>query len=127
PAEHASKLSRTEVDKLEDFVKGMGSKGLARAKIDKDGNWTQSPLAKTISPELRAAINAASGAKDGDLVFFQFGKEAMVQTVLANLRVHLAKRLGLIPDVGHGGKFEFLWVVNPPLFEHDEETNTWAA
>ncbi len=127
PAEHATKLSRTEVDKLEDFVKGMGAKGLARAKIDKDGNWTQSPLAKNITPELRTAINAAVGAQDGDLLFFQFGKEAMVQTVMANLRVHLAKRLGLIPEVGHGGKFEFLWVVNPPLFEYDEESNKWAA
>ncbi len=66
PAEHATKLSRTEVDKLEDFVKGMGAKGLARAKVDEDGNWTQSPLAKTITPEMRAAINATAGAKDGD-------------------------------------------------------------
>ena len=45
----------------------------------------------------------------------------MVHTVMANLRVHLAKKLGLIPEVGHGGKFELLWVVNPPLFEYDEE------
>ncbi len=127
PAEHASKLSRTEVDKLEEFVKGMGAKGLARAKVDAEGNWQQSPLAKTITPELRAAINKETGAANGDLLFFQFGKEAVVQTVMANLRVHLAKRLGLIPDVGHGGKFEFLWVVNPPLFEYDEETNKWAA
>ncbi len=127
PAEQATKMSRTEVDKLEDFVKGMGSKGLARAKIDAQGNWAQSPLAKTITPELRAAINERSGARDGDLLFFQFGKESVVQTVMANLRVHLAKRLGLIPEVGHGGVFEFLWVVNPPLFEYDEERNGWVA
>jgi aspartyl-tRNA synthetase len=127
PAEHAAKMSRTEVDKLEDFVKGMGSKGLARAKIDAQGNWAQSPLAKNITPELRAAINERVGAKDGDLVFFQFGKEAVVQTVMANLRVHLGKKLGLIPEVGHGGKFELLWVVNPPLFEYDEDTKRWAA
>lgn len=127
PAEHATKLSRAELDKLEDFVKGMGAKGLARAKIDAQGNWTQSPLAKTISPELRAKINEATGAAENDLVFFQFGKEAMVQTVMANLRVHLAKKLGLIPEVGHGGNFELLWVVNPPLFEYDDEKKTWAA
>ena len=127
PAEHASKLSRAELDKLEDFVKGMGAKGLARAKIDAQGNWTQSPLAKTITPELRAKINEATGAAENDLVFFQFGKEAMVQTVMANLRVHLAKKLGLIPEVGHGGNFELLWVVNPPLFEYDDEKKTWAA
>ncbi|AKU96903.1 Aspartyl-tRNA synthetase [Labilithrix luteola] len=127
PAEHASKLSRAELDKLEDFVKGMGAKGLARAKIDETGQWAQSPLAKNITPEARDAINAAVGLTAGDLVFFQFGKEAMVQTVMANLRVHLAKKLGLIPESGHGGKFEFLWVINPPLFEFDEEANTWVA
>jgi aspartyl-tRNA synthetase len=127
PAEHATKLSRTEVDKLEELVKGMGSKGLARAKVDATGNWTQSPLAKTITPELRAAINAKTGARENDLILFQFGKHNMVQTVLANLRVHLAKKLGLIPEVGHGGKFELLWVVDPPLFEYDEDTKRWAA
>src|SRR5207253_1406664 len=49
-------LSRTDVDKLEDFVKSMGAKGLARAKVADDGGWTQSPMAKTITPEFRAAI-----------------------------------------------------------------------
>jgi aspartyl-tRNA synthetase len=127
PAELATKLSRAELDKLEEFVKGMGAKGLARAKIDAAGNWAQSPLGKTISPELRTAINEKAGAKDGDLLFFQFGKEAVVQTVMANLRVHLAKKLQLIPEFGHGGKFELLWVVNPPLFEYDEDKKTWAA
>ncbi len=127
PAEHATKLSRAEVDKLEEYVKGMGAKGLARAKVDAQGNWTQSPLAKTITPELRAAINARVGAKEGDLLFFQFGKESVVQTVLANLRVHLAKKLELIPESGHGGRFDFLWVVNPPLFEYDDDRKTWVA
>jgi aspartyl-tRNA synthetase len=120
-------LSRTEVDKLEEYVKGMGAKGLARAKLDAEGNWVQSPLAKTITPELRKAINEATGAKDGDYLFFQFGKESTVQTVMANLRVHLAKKLKMIPEVGHGGKWSFLWVVNPPLFEYDDEAKRWAA
>jgi aspartyl-tRNA synthetase len=127
PADLASKLSRTEVDKLEEFVKGMGAKGLARAKVDAEGNWVQSPLSKTVTPEARAAINARTGAKDGDLLFFQFGREASVQTVLANLRLHLAKRLGLIPESGHGGHWNFLWVVNPPLFEYDDDTKGWVA
>jgi aspartyl-tRNA synthetase len=127
PAEIASKLSRAELDKLEEFVKGMGAKGLARAKVDGEGNWLQSPLAKGITPEARKAINEKSDAKDGDLLFFQFGRESVVQTVMANLRTHLAKKLGLIPEVGHGGKWNFLWVVNPPLFEYDEDKKTWAA
>jgi aspartyl-tRNA synthetase len=128
PAAFAQKLSRTEVDKLEEFVKGMGAKGLARAKIDPDGKtWTQSPLAKTMTEALRDGINKATGALAGDLLLFQFGKESTVQTVLANLRVHLAKRLGLIPESGHGGQWKFLWVVNPPLFEYDDEHKTWVA
>ena len=127
PADVAGKLSRAELDKLEDFVKGMGAKGLARAKVDGTGAWTQSPLAKMIGEDLRKAFNEKIGAKEGDLLFFQFGKESVVHTVMANLRIHLAKKLGMIPEFGHGGKFEFLWVVNPPLFEYDEERKGWAA
>ncbi|HEX9291977.1 MAG TPA: aspartate--tRNA ligase [Anaeromyxobacteraceae bacterium] len=120
-------FSRTEIDKLEEYVKGMGAKGLARAKLGEGGEWTQSPLAKTITPEMRQAINAATGAQTGDLVLFQFGKPSTVHTVLANLRVHLAKKHGLIPEYGSGGQWRFLWVVDPPLFEFDEEAGVWAA
>src|SRR5208282_488274 len=127
PADAAAKMSRTEIEKLESYVKGMGAKGLARAKVDAEGNWVQSPLAKMITAELRAAINARTGARDGDLVLFQFGRESTVQTVMANLRVHLAKKLGLIPESGHGGKWKFLWVVDPPLFEYDEDRKGWVA
>jgi aspartyl-tRNA synthetase len=127
PAQLAGTLSRAEIDKLEDFVKGMGAKGLARAKVDGQGQWVQSPLAKMISPALREAINARMEAQDGDLIFFQFGREASVQTVMANLRLHLGKKLGLIPESGHGGQWKFLWVVDPPLFEWDDDRKGWAA
>ncbi|MFL5273670.1 MAG: aspartate--tRNA ligase [Anaeromyxobacteraceae bacterium] len=120
-------FSRTEIDKLEEYVKGMGAKGLARAKVGEGGEWTQSPLAKTVTPELRQAVNAACGAGPGDLILFQFGKPSTVQTVMANLRVHLAKKHGIIPEYGSGGNWRFLWVVDPPLFEFDEETGKWAA
>jgi aspartyl-tRNA synthetase len=123
----SANLSRTETDKLEEYVKGMGAKGLARAKVGETGEWTQSPLAKNITADMRHAINAACGALPGDLLLFQFGKESVVHTVMANLRVHLAKRLGLVPEYGSGGKWNFLWVVNPPLFEFDEESGQWAA
>ena len=119
-------LSRTEVDKLEDLVKGMGARGLARAKVGEGGEWTQSPFAKTVTPQMRAAVNAACGAGPGDLLLFQFGKASTVHTVMANLRVHLAKKLGLVPEYGSGGQWRFLWVVDPPLFELDEETGRWA-
>jgi aspartyl-tRNA synthetase len=123
----AMSFSRTEIDKLEEYVKGMGAKGLARAKVAEGGEWTQSPLAKGMTPELRQAINAAVRAEPGDLILFQFGKPSTVQTVMANLRVHLAKKHGLIPEYGSGGQWRFLWVVDPPLFEYDEEAGVWAA
>jgi aspartyl-tRNA synthetase len=123
----SASFSRTEIDKLEEYVRGMGAKGLARAKIAEGGEWTQSPFAKSITPELRKAINEAVGAQAGDLLLFQFGKESVVHTVMANLRVHIAKRMGLIPEYGSGGQWNFLWVVDPPLFEYDEDSGHWAA
>jgi aspartyl-tRNA synthetase len=128
----SANFSRTETDKLEEIAKGMGAKGLARAKVSETGEWTQSPLAKSITPEARAAINAACDAKAGDLLLFQFGKEALVHTVLANLRLYLGKKLGLIPEYGprdpkQPSSWNFLWVVDPPLFEHDEEHGRWVA
>ena len=123
----SANFSRTETDKLEEIAKGMGAKGLARAKVGENGEWTQSPMAKSISPELRQAINAACEAQPGDLLLFQFGKESLVHTVLANLRLYLGKRLGLIPEYGTRGDWNFLWVVDPPLFEFNEEEQHWVA
>ena len=120
-------LSRKDLDNLEKYVGQMGAKGLARAKLDADGNWVQSPLAKTVTDDFRKAVNAACGAKDGDLILFQFGPEARIQTIMANLRLHLGKKLGLIPETGSKGDWNFLWVVNPPLFEWDEDKKRWAA
>ncbi len=124
----SANLSRPQAEELEKGLRDIkGFRGLARAKIAEDGTWTQSPLAKSVTPEARARINEACGVKPGDFVFFQFGKTDVVHTVMARLRVDVAKKMTLIPDYGHGGKWKFLWVVNPPLFEHDEETGTWAA
>jgi aspartyl-tRNA synthetase len=120
-------LSRTDADKLEAQAKSMGAAGLARAKVAADGTWVQSPLAKSVTNEMRCAINEAVGAKENDLILFQFGKTALVHTVMANLRVSVAKRMGLIPEVGHGNQWKFCWVVNPPLFEYDDEKKCWTA
>jgi aspartyl-tRNA synthetase len=118
-----AKLSRTEADKLEQEAKGVGAGGLGRAKVAADGEWTQSPYAKTITEDLRRAINELTGAKEGDLILFQFGPAKLVHTVLNHLRLFLGKKLNLIPE----NKFAILWVTEFPLFEHDEQTNTFAA
>jgi aspartyl-tRNA synthetase len=123
PVENAGSLSRTEADKLEEFVKGFGARGLARAKVGDNGEWTQSPLAKNISPEARAAVNAAVGATTGDYLFFQFGRAKLVNAVLGGLRLHLGNKLDLIDRT----EWRFLWVTDFPLFEHDEERKALVA
>ncbi len=123
----SANLSRADGDKLEAYVKGMGATGLARAKLGDDGSWTQSPLAKSVTTEFRTAVNAATGAQPGDVLCFQLGPADRVHTVLGNLRVHLAKKLGLIPESGSGGAWKFSWIVSPPLFERSEDGKSWSA
>jgi len=121
-------LSRKQVEQLEKGLKEIkGFQGLARAKVAEDGSWTQSPLAKRISAELRTAINAACGVSTGDIICLAAGTPGSVDPALAKLRLEVGKRLDLIPPFGNGGQFKFLWVVNPPLFEPDEQTGSWVA
>ncbi len=122
-------LSRAELDKLEELVKQMGSLGLARAKVSENTTvFTQSPFAKFLSPEHTMAISKACNAVDGDLILFQFGKPKICHTVLSGLRLYLAKKFGLIEEEGQTVKnWNILWVTDFPLFEHDEEKNTYVA
>jgi len=119
----AQAMSRSEADKLEGFAKGLGARGLARARVAEGGVWTQSPLAKTISEALRNAINTRAGAETGDLLFFQFGDPRIANTVLGHLRLQLGERFELIPK----DTWNFLWVVDFPLFERTEEGDWQAA
>ncbi len=122
----AAQLSRPQLEALEKGLKEIkGFKGLARAKVAADGTWTQSPLAKHATDAFRAAVHEATGAKEGDVVCFQFGDPGVVNAALSKLRLDVGKRMGLIPEFGHGGVWKFLWVVNPPMFE---KTDTgWVA
>ncbi len=120
-------FSRKDLDDLEKFVKSMGAGGLARAKVADGGQWTQSPLSKTVTDKYRLAVNEAVGAKDGELILFQFGKTELVHTVMANLRVYIAKKLGYIPESGTKDDYNFLWIIDPPLFEYDDQAKRWAA
>ncbi len=124
----AAKLSRAQVDKLEKTLGEIqGFQGMTRAKLTADGSWTQSPLGKHISPELRAAINQACQASEGDVLCLVSGRPAVVDAALSRLRLELARHMGLIPEAGSGGQWKFLWIVNPPLFERDEQTDQWVA
>jgi aspartyl-tRNA synthetase len=116
-------MSRTEIDKLEEVAKSFGARGLARAKVAAGGEWTQGPLGKQIDPAVRGKVNEALGAKEGDVLLFQFGKPKQVNGVLGQMRTQLAKRLGLIP----AGRHDLLWVVDFPLFEYSEEHEAYVA
>jgi aspartyl-tRNA synthetase len=122
PAAHAQKLSRAEVDKLEEFAKGFGARGLARARIGAGGAWTQGPL-KAMADGMRNDINAAAGLEEGDLVFLQFGPRKLANAVLGGLRLHLAGKLDLIPK----GVWKFCWITEFPLFEATDEGKLVAA
>ncbi len=122
PAAVAAKMSRADLDKLEEYVKGFGARGLARARVSAGGAWTQSPM-KTITDALRADINAAASAEEGDLLFFQFGSKKLVNAVLGGLRLHLADKFGLIPK----GQWKFAWVTDFPLFEEADGGHMVAA
>jgi len=123
----SANFSRKDLDELEKFVKSMGAGGLARAKVGEGGAWTQSPFGKTVTDAYREAVNKATGAKEGELLLFQFGKTELVHTVMANLRVHIAKKLALIPESGTKDDYNFLWIIDPPLFEYDDNAKRWAA
>ena len=126
PAAHAKALSRADLDKLEEFAKGFGARGLARARIGEGGVWAQSPM-KTMTEDLRRAINDAAGLGDGDLLFLQFGAKKLVNAVLGGLRLHVADKLGLIPRSKGKEGWRFAWITDFPLFEHTEEGKFVAA
>ncbi|MDF1534968.1 MAG: aspartate--tRNA ligase [bacterium] len=108
-----ARLSRKELDELADHVAIYGAKGLAWFKNNPDG-W-QSPLAKFIGEDVRGQIAQAAGFETGDLLLVVAGDSAMVNESLGQLRLHVAQKLDLIP----AGRFDFLWVVDFPLFEYD--------
>lgn len=116
-----AELTRKEIDELTDFVKIYGARGLAWIKIRPD-EW-QSPIAKFLSNAERDALAGALELKTGDIIFFQAGDAAMVNAALGNLRPHLARLLGLIPE----DTFNFLWVTDFPLFEYNEEEKRFQA
>jgi aspartyl-tRNA synthetase len=122
PAEHAAKLARSDLDKLEEFAKGFGAGGLARARVGAGGIWTQTPM-KTMADDLRSGVNAAAGLQEGDLVFLQFGTKKLVNTVLGALRLHVAGKLDLIPK----NQWRFCWVTDFPLFEVSDEGHLVAS
>lgn len=113
--------SRKEIDKLTEQARGIGAKGLAWIRMTDDG--VASSFAKFMSEQEMNAILERAGAEKGDVVFIVADtSKNLTLSVLGALRLTVAKRLDII-----GKGFNFLWVVEFPFFEKDEETGQWLA
>lgn len=116
-------LSRKEIDKLTDSVKGNGAKGLAWARIAEDGTVSSS-FAKFITEDELKAILDKAGAEAGDVVLIIGDvKNSIVFNALGALRQEVAKRLDIIPE----GQYNLLWITEFPFFDWDEDSKTWVA
>ncbi len=124
-------LSRKDLDDLTAFVAIYGAKGLAWIRVGSDG-W-QSPIVKFLTEGERARLTAAAGLAPGNVVLFVADRARVVNDALANLRLHLGAKLGLIGRVGEGLEAEgatarsLLWVTDFPLVEYDEEGRRHVA
>ena len=116
-----SSLSRKEIEDLTHFVYTYGAKGLISAKISKT-SW-QSSIQKFITEEERKRIDERMGADEGDLLLFIAGPTKVVNQSLANLRLHLGEKLGLIPK----DQYRFVWILDFPLLEYDEVEGRFVA
>ncbi len=117
----ANTLTRKEIDKLTEMVKGIGAKGLAYIRwMDAEPNCSFGKFLQ--EGELQHILDAVS-AEQGDVVLIVADKTSVTLPVLGALRVQLAKQLDLIP----AGEFRFLWITQFPFFERNEETGEWMA
>ena len=112
---------RRELDAWQDWAKARGAKGLAYILIDADGALS-GPVAKNLSESESVGIAAATGAKPGDAIFFAAGERSASLNLLGAVRLEIGKRCGLIAH----NSWEFLWVVDAPMFE-STENGGWTA
>ena len=117
----ASVLTRKEIDKLTEYVRGIGAKGLAYVRwVDDAPNCS---FAKFMGEGEVDAILAKIGAEKGDVVLIVADKNSTTLSTLGALRLKVAKQLDMIPE----GKYNFLWITEFPFFEKDEESGEWLA
>ena len=115
-------MPRKKIDKLVDFAKGYGAKGLAYIAIQEDGTM-KSSFAKFMSEEEMTALVNAMGGENGDLLLFAADCNKVVWDVLGNLRLEIARQLELLDK----NEYKFLWVTEFPLLEWNEEAGRYTA
>ena len=116
------KFSRKVISEYEEYVKTyFGAKGLAYIKLTADG--ITSPIAKFLTEDEMKAIIEKTEAKTGDVIFIVADKKKVVHSALGALRLRIGKDLELI----NKDDFKFLWVVDFPMFDYDEEEQRYKA
>ena len=115
-------MPRKKIDKLVDFAKTYGAKGLAYIAIQEDGSL-KSSFAKFMTEEQMAALVKAMDGENGDLLLFAADKNKVVWDVLGALRIEIARQLELLDK----GDYKFLWVTEFPLLEWNEEAGRYTA
>ncbi|WP_411333493.1 aspartate--tRNA ligase [Metabacillus indicus] len=117
----AASYSRKDIDALTEFVSQYGAKGLAWLKAEEQE--LKGPISKFFAEEEQAALRTVTEAEAGDLLLFVADKKSVVADALGALRLKLGRELGLIDE----SKFNFLWVIDWPLLEYDEEAQRYFA
>ena len=112
---------RRELDAWQDWAKARGAKGLAYILVNEDGTLG-GPVSKNISQDEQNGIVQAAGAKPGDAIFFAAGERSASLSLLGAVRIEIGKRCNLIKE----GAWEFLWVVDAPMFE-PTDNGGWTA
>ena len=112
---------RRELDAWQDWAKARGAKGLAYILVNEDGTLG-GPVSKNISQDEQNGIVKAAGAKPGDAIFFAAGERSASLSLLGAVRIEIGKRCNLINE----GAWEFLWVVDAPMFE-PTDNGGWTA
>ncbi len=115
-------MPRKKIDKLVDFAKDYGAKGLAYIAIGEDGN-VKSSFAKFMKEDEMTNLIQAMGGENGDLLLFAADKNKVVWDVLGALRLELAKQMELLDK----SEYKFLWITEFPLLEWNEEENRYTA
>jgi aspartyl-tRNA synthetase len=121
-AKGQGEMPRKKIDALVEFAKGFGAKGLAYIAIQPDGA-VKSSFAKFMTEAEMASLVKAMDGENGDLLLFAADRNKVVWDVLGNLRLEIARNLGLLDK----SKYNFLWVTEFPLLEWSEEENRYVA
>ncbi len=115
-------MPRKKIDKLVDFAKDFGAKGLAYIAVQEDGTW-KSSFAKFMTEEQMKNLITVMSGEPGDLLLFAADKNKIVWDVLGNLRLELARQMELL----NKDEYKFVWITEFPLLEWSEEQNRFMA